>query len=78
MNCEKCNAEMVCEHVGAGENRWFCVVCRETTTPKPEPVDPPNDAWVFILMIVLAPFIYLYEWIKEKYNQYEKKKGAGR
>lgn len=32
-------------------------------TETPEPIDPPNDAWVFLLMLVMVPYVLFKDWM---------------
>lgn len=70
MICDKCNAEMKCEHVGANETKWECIVCppaENPPAPKPEtpkPIEQPDNApWVFLLMLVMIPYVLFKDWM---------------
>jgi hypothetical protein len=46
---------MKCEKCGKSDEGCEC----------DKPFEPPNDAWVFLIVLLLSPFVYLWDLIKE-------------
>lgn len=57
-----------------GEYQAYCPKCGMVVNDKDSHIgpkeihensEPPNDAWVFLVVLILSPFVYVYDLIKE-------------